>query len=312
MTVRDASDAVRDLGRGNRVSGPAGKFIDAGDVRLQYLDFGGEGLPLVFIHGVQRGAQTWANFAPRFTDRYRALALTARGVGVSEGEEGDTEARAGDLISFLDALDIERAVFIGNSGPGLDMTYLAEHHPDRVAGLVYLANVPPDREFEVDPSGGLRMAARAMYPAMVDDPYRPRYLDDPEHRIDVPALTFVGTTGYRGWGNMPFSLAVIARASQVGTDWITDPEAKAFFDRALTDEAFRDEVRKGWEEAVVPAHRAREDAFRAAFGEHLRVVELDVPFVTGYQYLDEPELIEPHIRRFLEEVSQTASERDER
>lgn len=275
------------------------KFVEADGVRLHYLDFGGEGLPVVFIHAGQRGAETWASFAPRFTDRYRALALTARGVSESEGEEGDTETRAGNLISFLDALDIERAVFIGNSGPGLDMTYLAEHHPDRVVGLVYLANVPPDGEFEVDPSGGLRMAVRAMHPAMVDDPYRPGYLDDPEHRIDIPALTFVGSTGYRGWGNMSLTLAVITRASEVGTDWITDPEAKAFFERAVADQAFRDEVRQSWEEAVVPAVRAREDVFRAAFGEHLRVVELDIPFVTGYQYLDEPDLIEPHIRRFL-------------
>ena len=83
---------------------PESKFVDIGDVRLHYLDFGGRGLPILFIHAGERGASTWEGFAPRFTDHHRVLAITARGVGESEGEISDPATRAGDILGNLEAL----------------------------------------------------------------------------------------------------------------------------------------------------------------------------------------------------------------
>lgn len=54
-----------------------------------------------------------------------------------------------------------------------------------------------------------------------------------------------------------------------------------------------------------------QEQFRRAFGDDLRLVRLDASKVEGYEYSDVPGLIQPHVRRFLEEVSQTAKERDE-
>jgi hypothetical protein len=42
---------------------------------LHYLDFGGDGLPILLTAG-SRSAETWAGFAPRFTNRHRVLAIT--------------------------------------------------------------------------------------------------------------------------------------------------------------------------------------------------------------------------------------------
>lgn len=117
------------------------EFINVGDVRLEYLDFGGEGLTVLFIPSQSQDARSWENFAPRFTDQHRALALSPRSQGESEDTgQYDIATGARDVIGFLDSLGIADAVMVGK---GEVMTYLAERHPDRVAGLVYLVPFPP-------------------------------------------------------------------------------------------------------------------------------------------------------------------------
>jgi pimeloyl-ACP methyl ester carboxylesterase len=306
-----------------KLGAPKGKFVDVGDVRLQYLDFGGEGLPVVFIHALYRGASTWTGFAPRFTDQHRVVAITARGVEPSEGTWAPVATRAGDLLAVLDTLGIDRAVFIGNSGPAQDMTYLAEHHLGRVAGLIYLAHAPPvDRIRAADPTGAWEMYRRgAPYPL---HSYQPEYLHSLDAEIDVPALTFVSSTGTRGWSQyIDFFMWMAEQVSQGKMpdavpdgkeDWFDDPEARAFFERLARDEALQKRVQAAWEKDIVPAFRKNEKAFKRAFGDDLRVVPLDVPFVTGYEYMENPPVpidgnyenmparIEPPIRSFLNEV----------
>lgn len=94
VETRTDNDSVRDLGSGNRMSISTretgrdaerisdrpfeSKFVDADGVRLHYLDFGGEGLPVVFVHSEGWDARTYAEFAPRYTDANRMLAVTRR------------------------------------------------------------------------------------------------------------------------------------------------------------------------------------------------------------------------------------------
>jgi hypothetical protein len=83
---------------------------------------------------------------------------------------------------------------------------------------------------------------------------------------------------------------------------IEDAEARAYFQRLVVDATMQDEIERYWSEGIVPAERANWTAFRRAFGQNLRVVELDVPAISGYEYKTAPDLIEPHIRRFLDDV----------
>jgi hypothetical protein len=67
------------------------RFFHSEGLRLHALDFGGEGVPIVFMPNRDRTAHTFIDFAPRITDRARVLAVTSRGSGQSEGEaEGGT------------------------------------------------------------------------------------------------------------------------------------------------------------------------------------------------------------------------------
>jgi pimeloyl-ACP methyl ester carboxylesterase len=139
LLVLQANPAAAQAGGADSVDS---KFLQVGAVRVHYLDFGGRGIPILFMHSGDLSASTYSDFAPRFTDLHRVIAMTERGVPPSEGARGSQMQRGGDAIALLDSLGIERAVLIGNSSPTEVMLYLAEHYPHRVAGLVFLAGAP--------------------------------------------------------------------------------------------------------------------------------------------------------------------------
>jgi non-heme chloroperoxidase len=53
-------------------------FITANGIRLHYLDWGGKGEALLFLAGASNSAHIFDDIAPKFTDRFRVLALTIR------------------------------------------------------------------------------------------------------------------------------------------------------------------------------------------------------------------------------------------
>jgi hypothetical protein len=50
-------------------------------VKLEVLDWGGSGCPLVFLAGLGDTAHVFDNFAPKFTGRYHVYGITRRGFG---------------------------------------------------------------------------------------------------------------------------------------------------------------------------------------------------------------------------------------
>lgn len=112
----------------------------APDVRLEVLDWGGNGLPLVFLSGLQDVAHGFDDFAPQFTDQHRVLAITRRGYGASSQTSSgyDLATRVADLRAVLDSLGLARVVLVGHSIAGDELTAFGGGYPDRVAGLVYL------------------------------------------------------------------------------------------------------------------------------------------------------------------------------
>lgn len=109
-------------------------------VSLEVLEWGGEGPPLIFLAGANMNAHYFDAFAPRFTDRFRVLAITRRGHGASSRPDAgyQLERLVDDIVAVLDSLAIDRALLAGHSLAGDELTALAGTHPDRVAGLIYL------------------------------------------------------------------------------------------------------------------------------------------------------------------------------
>ncbi|MBW3571062.1 MAG: alpha/beta hydrolase [Gemmatimonadetes bacterium] len=68
------------------------------------------------------------------------LGITRRGFGGSSRPEGgyDSQTRAADIVAVLDSLRIPRAVLVGHSLAGDELTRIAATYPQRVRALVYL------------------------------------------------------------------------------------------------------------------------------------------------------------------------------
>lgn len=109
-------------------------------VRLEVLDWGGGGPPLVFLAGFGNTAHVFDSFAPQFANHSHVLAITRRGFGASSHPSGgyDTGTLTQDITAVLDSLGIRRATFAGHSFAGTELSYLGAFHADRVAQLIYL------------------------------------------------------------------------------------------------------------------------------------------------------------------------------
>ena len=116
-------------------------MVMAQGVRVPYLDWGGDGPPMVFVAGFGNTAHVFDEFALRFTDRFHVVGVTRVGFG-----EADQPAAAGYALgtrvehvrSILDTLRLGKAVLVGHSLGGDEITAFAAKYPDRVAGLIYL------------------------------------------------------------------------------------------------------------------------------------------------------------------------------
>jgi len=137
-------------------------FITVNGVRLHYLDWGGAGETLLFLHGMGDTAHRYDDFAPKFTNQFRVLGLTRRGHGESEIPETgyDTATLVEDIRQFLDAHKIQRVVLAGHSFAGDELTRFAVVHPDRVIKLIYFdsaydhSRVPKSLRFKPLHGGG--------------------------------------------------------------------------------------------------------------------------------------------------------------
>jgi pimeloyl-ACP methyl ester carboxylesterase len=311
------------------------RTVEVRGASLRYLDFGGDGVPVVFTPAMFRPVEEYVEIATRLSNDYRVLVVGRRDEGGPIQWIG-TRAHAEDLLGFLDALEIERAVLAGNTDPSYRMTYLAEEHPERVAGVIYLAGPPALDDFAKDPASGYPMLLRlwGVNEGYADEPTHTfRYRHDEAAEIAGPALTFMKPDGTRGFDDLAFPLVMVGspRVAEVVAEMvktmgdrdpdvryfarlqedeafrdqrlaaIQHPEARAYFQRLAADSTMQAEIALAWSEAM-PAERANWAAFRRALGDRLRVVELDVPAISGYEYKTAPDLIEPHIRRFLDGV----------
>jgi non-heme chloroperoxidase len=113
------------------------------DVKLEVLDWGGTGRPLVLLAGMGDTAHGFDTFAPKLTAKYHVYGITRRGFGVSSKPEFVTAnynaARLGDdVLAVIAALHLNHPILAGHSIAGEELSDIGFHHPDAVAGLIYL------------------------------------------------------------------------------------------------------------------------------------------------------------------------------
>jgi pimeloyl-ACP methyl ester carboxylesterase len=109
--------------------------------RVRLIDTGGDGEPLLFLHGLGGLWQNWLLNIPQFMDRYRVLAPDLPGFGGSEMPAGriSIQGFARVIDQLCTQLDVESPVVIGNSMGGFIGAELALQFPTRVERLVLVS-----------------------------------------------------------------------------------------------------------------------------------------------------------------------------
>ena len=113
-------------------------FVDTGRLRHHYRDWGGEGRPVVLVHGLASTSHIWDLVAPLLAGHARVLAVDQRGHGESEKPDGgyDFGSVVEDLRAFIVALHLRRPVVVGHSWGGGVAVQLAAEYTDEPAGVV--------------------------------------------------------------------------------------------------------------------------------------------------------------------------------
>lgn len=113
-------------------------------VKLEALDWGGAGRPLILLAGLGNTAHDFDDFAHKLIANYHVYGITRRGYGDSSAppllEANYTADRLGDdVLSVIAALHLQqRPVLVGHSIAGEELSSVGSRHPEKVAGLIYL------------------------------------------------------------------------------------------------------------------------------------------------------------------------------
>ena len=152
--------------------------------RIAYERFAGptDAATVVLQHGLLSRKETWAQtgYVAAFTDRYHVITVDSLGHGDSDKPHDAAlygrQQRAGDVVSVLEAENVDQAHFIGYSMGGWIGSGMAVFHPERLLSLTIggwdpiggVASVPGAGTFD-DLLEGARTAAPALTQWVTDD-----------------------------------------------------------------------------------------------------------------------------------------------
>lgn len=150
--------ALRETDTAEAIAPSQGRFVATPGGRVFLQDSGPrDGTPVVLIHGTAAWSEFWRGTIDHLTaQRYRVIAIDLPPFGFSDrSAQGDYSraAQSKRIVGVLDALKIERALFVGHSfGAGATVEAVMKY-PDRVRGLVLVAaalglpqpDQPPER-----------------------------------------------------------------------------------------------------------------------------------------------------------------------
>jgi haloacetate dehalogenase len=122
--------------------------IDVGEAVLR-VRHGGDGPPLLLLHGHPRTHVTWHRVAPLLADRFTVVCPDLRGYGQSTKPEtlpdhssSSKRAMAQDGVDVMRSLGFERFAVAGHDRGALVAFRMAMDHPDVVSRLVTMDGLP--------------------------------------------------------------------------------------------------------------------------------------------------------------------------
>ncbi len=144
----DQLRAVTDIAglKPSKILMPEDHHTIVGAMRFHYLDWGGNGHPILFLHGGGINAHTWDVVSLMLRERYHCIALDQRGHGDSEWSPAidyGVATQVGDVEGFIEKLGLANPVLVGQSMGGLNSIAYAIRHSAKMKGLV-VVDVGPE------------------------------------------------------------------------------------------------------------------------------------------------------------------------
>ncbi len=128
-----------------------------------YYEEEGAGEPLVMIGGFTATVEVWGKLRPLLAEKYRVIMADNRGSGRTRlgNDDGDRAPKrfAGDVLTLIDGLGLERAHVLGGSMGGMIAQEFTVRHPERLRSLI-VACSNFGGEDRVAPSPGIRETRR--------------------------------------------------------------------------------------------------------------------------------------------------------
>jgi 3-oxoadipate enol-lactonase len=170
--------------------------------------------PLVLVHGLADDHRAWRLTLPPLAMRHRVVLYDLRGLGSSSvgNADGTLDQLSGDLVSLLDALQIERAHLCGFSLGGTIVMRAAIDHPDRVARLLPVATSSRVGRSAAEWYAARAEMVRAHAPELrstLEQDTRDVYSNAPDQFAEGWLIRSQSTADPRGYGNACAAMAAL-------------------------------------------------------------------------------------------------------
>ncbi len=134
------------------------RFATVNGVHLHYV-IGGQGDPIVLLHGYPETWYDWRKVMPRLAKHYTVIAPDMRGLGESSiPADGDYTKKtvADDVYKLVQSLGLRRVFLVAQDMEGPVAVAYAALHPAEVRGLVFIDSGIPGYGLEqaMDPAHG--------------------------------------------------------------------------------------------------------------------------------------------------------------
>jgi pimeloyl-ACP methyl ester carboxylesterase len=136
-------------------------YVQAGDIRLHYVEQGSGDEPVVFIHGYTGSLRDWEETFARLPADIRAIAIDLRGAGESDrpGHGYTLQQYAEDIHLATQTLGLDTFTMTGHSMGGGTAMQFAVTHPERLRRLVLVAPISSNGTRGMNPEFRAQMKA---------------------------------------------------------------------------------------------------------------------------------------------------------
>lgn len=220
--------------------------VTTNGIKMNYVDTGGAGTPVLLIHGFPFNLKMWQPQIDALGDRWRLIVPDLKGAGESEGPDDPSaytmDSYADELAGLLDELEIDKVVLAGLSMGGYIAFAFLRKYRERVAALV-LADTraeadPPEgiekrtkqqEQVRAEGIAGLAETLTGALPSDATKEKRPDVIQTLREVMDNPPRTYLGQLeAMKGRPDSTGDLASISVPTLIivgENDGVTPPEA---------------------------------------------------------------------------------------